>query len=80
MSSQSLAAGAATPLLPVYPFNEPGRPVVLYCGPIAGLLDTDVPGVVELTCASDLNLSWEITPAPNDFPGIGGDVTATWLT
>jgi hypothetical protein len=45
------APDAAGPLSPVYPFNEPGQPVVLHDGPLGGLAATDVAGVVELSCA-----------------------------
>ena len=36
---------APGPLSPVYPFNEPGQPIVLYDGPLGGLAATDVAGV-----------------------------------
>jgi hypothetical protein len=45
------APDAAEPLSPVYPFNEPGQPVVLHNGPLSGLAATEIAGVLELSCA-----------------------------
>jgi hypothetical protein len=62
------APDAAEPLSPVYPFNEPGQPVVLHDGPLGGLAATDVAGVVELSCASRPGLEWRVGPdAPPQF-------------
>jgi hypothetical protein len=59
--SRQFPAGEAVPAIsPVYPFNEPGQPVVLYDGPIGGLAAHDAPGVVELSCVPDLNVVWRI--------------------
>ena len=41
---------APGPLSPLYPYNEPGQPVVLYEGAIGGLASGDVTGSVELSC------------------------------
>src|SRR6266511_453589 len=48
MSTRPTASDAASPLTPVYPFNEPGQPIVLYEGPVGGPATNDAPGVVEL--------------------------------
>lgn len=62
------APDAAEPLSPVYPFNEPGQPVVLHDGPLGGLAATDVAGVVELSCAPRPGLEWRVAPeAPPQF-------------
>ncbi|AZQ39086.1 hypothetical protein EJ357_41325 [Streptomyces cyaneochromogenes] len=51
---------ACQPLTPVYPYNEPGQPVLLHDGPIGGLGATDVHGRVELTCSNGLSFEWEV--------------------
>ncbi len=57
--SRQFPTGEAVPAIsPVYPFNQPGQPVVLYDGPIGAL--ADAPGVVELSCLPDLNVVWRI--------------------
>jgi hypothetical protein len=50
----------AEPLLPVYPFNEPGQPIVLHDGPVGGLATIDVPGLVEVTCARRPSIEWRV--------------------
>lgn len=65
---------ANSPLAPVYPFNEPGEPMTLHNG-LVGVLGTDVPGRIELRCASDLNLGWEIASLPDNFPGFIDNLT-----
>jgi hypothetical protein len=35
---------AVRPLLPVYPFNEPGQPIALHYGLVGGLASDDAPG------------------------------------
>jgi hypothetical protein len=57
---QPPASKAVSPLAPVYPFNEPGQPIVLHDGPVGGLAPDDAPGVVELSCVPDLNIVWRI--------------------
>lgn len=59
---------AAKPLTPVYPFNEPGQPILLYEGPIGGFTSTDVHGSVELSCVPRLSLDWSVeTDASPEF-------------
>jgi hypothetical protein len=66
--SDLFAPDAAAPLSPVYPFNEPGHPIVLHDGPIGGLGATDESGVVELSFAPRPGLKWRVGPeAPPQF-------------
>lgn len=59
---------AAGPVLPLYPFNLPGQPVVLYEGAIGGLASGDVTGSVELSCASRPGIEWHVgREAPPQF-------------
>lgn len=59
---------ALGPLSPLYPFNAPGQPVVLYEGSIGGLAADDVTGWVELSCAPRPGIEWHIEPgAPPQF-------------
>jgi hypothetical protein len=59
---------APGPLSPLYPFNEPGQPVVLYEGAIGGLASGDVTGSVELSCAPRPGIEWHVGPgAPPQF-------------
>ncbi|MEU6064055.1 hypothetical protein ABZ864_06000 [Streptomyces sp. NPDC047082] len=51
---------ACQPLAPVYPYNEPGQPVLLHDGPIGGLGATDVHGRVRLTCSNGFSFEWEV--------------------
>jgi hypothetical protein len=60
MSTQFQSRGAVSTLSPVYPFNEPGQPIVLYDGALGGLAAHDAPGVVELSCIPDLTVVWRI--------------------
>jgi hypothetical protein len=53
---------AAKPLSPLYPFNEPGQPIVLYDRQIGGLAATDVAGVVKMSCARRPSLEWSVGP------------------
>src|SRR2546430_15242186 len=59
MSAPSTDATAG-PVSPVYPFNEPGQPIMLYDGPIGGLAADEVPGTVELACTARPSLEWSI--------------------
>jgi hypothetical protein len=70
MSNRS-PSEAVSPLSPVYLFNEPGQPIVLYDGPVGGPATNDAPGVVELSCVPELNMVWRIeggslTEIPDD--------------
>jgi hypothetical protein len=47
-------------LKPVYPFNEPGRPIQLYHGGIGGLAVKDLSGGVELRCIPEVALEWAV--------------------
>jgi hypothetical protein len=58
MSASSTGLKAETPLSPVYPFNEPGKPITLYDGPAAGAAGTDVRGVVQYDCSPKPGISW----------------------
>lgn len=49
-----------TPLEPVYPFNESGRPIVLHRGPIGGVDPDDQSGLVEMTFDARPGLRWSI--------------------
>ena len=71
MSTQPPASEAASPLPPVYPFNEPGQPIVLHDGPVGGLVPLDAPGVVELSCVPAPGVVWRIEDRSVD--GVVGD-------
>ena len=71
MRTRPPASEAASPHSPVYPFNEPGQPIVLYEGPVGGPATNDAPGVVELSCVPELNVAWRVeggsvTEIPDD--------------
>ena len=51
-----------SPLVPVYPFNEPNQPISLYAGPLGGLGAADVPGAVELSWTPGPSLDWSAGP------------------
>ncbi|MGO8957372.1 MAG: hypothetical protein ACLQFR_08405 [Streptosporangiaceae bacterium] len=66
--SDLFSLDAPDPLLPLYPFNEPGQPVVLYEGAIRGLASVDVTGSVELSCTPRPGIEWHVEPeAPPQF-------------
>jgi hypothetical protein len=71
MSTQPPASDAVSPLPPVYPFNDPGQPIVLHEGLVGGLAPRDAPGVVELSCVPDLAVVWRIEDRSVD--GVAGD-------
>jgi hypothetical protein len=71
MSTQPPASEAVSPLPPVYPFNEPGQPIVLHDGPVGGLVPRDAPGVVELSCVPAPSVVWRIEDRSVD--GVAGD-------
>src|SRR6266508_368990 len=74
--SRQFPTGQAVPAIaPVYPFNEPGQPVVLYDGPIGALAAHDAPGVVELSCLPDLNVVWRIEASSMPVGAPGDSVT-----
>jgi hypothetical protein len=56
---RSVTSGRS-PLSPVYPFNEPGRPIQLYRGSIGGLAVNDLSGGVELRCVPEVSLEWTV--------------------
>ena len=59
---------APGPLSPLYPFNEPGQPVLLYEGAIGGLAIGDVTGSVELACMPRPGIEWHVEQgAPPQF-------------
>jgi hypothetical protein len=60
MSTQPPTSRSVSPIAPVYPFNEPGQPIVLHDGPVGGLAPDDAPGVVALSCVPNLNIVWRI--------------------
>ncbi|WP_205325326.1 hypothetical protein [Glycomyces sp. YM15] len=55
-----MSIGAATPLVPVYPFNRPGEPVILFDGLIGGVQDADIDGKVQLVCSPRPGIEWNI--------------------
>ena len=56
------------PLKPIYPFDEPGRPIELYRGNISGLAVNDVDGGVEFRWKPDPTIVWTIdTGVPPQF-------------
>jgi hypothetical protein len=55
-------SGTVEPLAPIYPFNKPGNPIVLYDGLIGGLAATDVTGVIELSFTPRSSLEWRVGP------------------
>jgi hypothetical protein len=63
-----------SPLEPVYPFDAPDSPIVLYRGPIGGVEPEEQPGVVELVFGAKPKLRWNIerrTGLPSvDFGGV----------
>ena len=71
MSTQPSASEAVSPLPSEYPFNEPGQPIVLHDGSVGGLAPHDAPGVVELSCVSDLGVVWRIQD--RSVVGVPGD-------
>jgi hypothetical protein len=71
------APDAADPLSPLYPFNEPGQPIVLHDGAIGGLGPTDVAGVVELACSRRPTIEWSIQS--DAFPQFANRSTVTLL-
>jgi hypothetical protein len=71
MSTQPSASEAVSPLPPVYPFNEPGQPIVLHDGPVGGLVPYDAPGVVELSCVPTPSVVWRIED--RSVGGVPGD-------
>lgn len=66
---------ASPPLAPVYPFNEPGRPVVLHHGLVGGLATNDVVGTVELSCMPRPSIEWRVEPWAFPPSMIGMEVT-----
>jgi hypothetical protein len=68
---------AVTSLAPVYPFNEPGQPILLYEGPIGGLADMDVTGSVVMTCTPEPIVEWTVDPGT--APHFANRRTATIL-
>jgi hypothetical protein len=66
---------SSSTVAPIYPFNEPGHSVVLYDGPIGGVLDRDLPGRLELGSVPNPQLDWSIQRGPTDWVSGGGAVT-----
>ena len=71
--STLLSGQSQPPLTPVYPFNSPGQPVILYRGPIGGMAAADRSGVVELSFEQGFGIKWAIDadeePDPLNFLG-----------
>jgi hypothetical protein len=57
-----VSSDLGSPLVPVYPFNEPNQPVLLYEGLIGGLAVDDMPGTVELSWTPRPSLDWSVRP------------------
>jgi len=64
-------------LTPVYPFNEPSQPIVLYDGPIAGLTAAEASGVIELSCIPRPSLDWSVRPGASPEFANRSQVTLT---
>ncbi len=63
-----MPAAVNVPLKPIYPFDEPGRPISLYRGDIGGLAVNDVAGGVEFRWTPDPTIVWTVDPgAPPQF-------------
>ncbi|MEV6831227.1 hypothetical protein [Amycolatopsis sp. NPDC051102] len=56
--------GGEDPLVPAYPFNEPGEDVVLYEGPLADDDGQELLGRVLLRCGSRLDVVWRLDEVP----------------
>jgi hypothetical protein len=56
-----------TQLRPVYPFNGPGGPIVLYDGPVGGIAECEQPCRVELAFDDKPSIRWSVEPGPHDF-------------
>jgi hypothetical protein len=69
------ANDASTPLTPVYPFNQPGRAIVLHHGPIGGLATTDVVGTIELSSTPKPSMEWRVEPWAFPPDMVGREVT-----
>lgn len=55
---RTMGDSTETPLAPIYPYNEPGQPILLFDGLVGGLSATDVPGSVELVCTPRPRIEW----------------------
>jgi hypothetical protein len=73
-TQQPPTSRSVSPLSPVYPFNEPGHPIVLHDGLVGGLAPHDAPGVVALSCVPNLNIVWRIGEN-SVLPGSSDSVT-----
>ena len=66
-----MSATTNAPLKPIYPFNEPGRPIQLHRGDISGLGVNDVAGGVELRWTPDPTIVWTVdSDAPPQFANL----------
>ncbi|MEU0510823.1 hypothetical protein [Amycolatopsis sp. NPDC006125] len=54
------------PLVPVYPYNEPGADIQLYAGPLVEADDQQWRGRILLTCGSRLAVVWRLDEIPSD--------------
>jgi hypothetical protein len=59
----------------VYGFNDRGQSILLHEGPIGGLADGDLPGVVELACVPEPRVTWRIGGAAASMPWDVPEVT-----
>jgi hypothetical protein len=48
------------PLVPVYPFNEPGKDITLYNGPLIDIDDGELHGRILMRCGSELDIRWQV--------------------
>lgn len=55
------------PIEPIYPFNAPGQPILLYSGPIGGVVNDKQNGSVELSFAPKPRINWHIDAADSFF-------------
>jgi len=66
--SRATNADETQPVEPVYPFNEPGEPIVVHEGPVGGFNGRVLPGVIELRCSPNPKMAWRLDTAgvPSD--------------
>jgi hypothetical protein len=66
--------GVEAQLQPVYPFNDPGGPIVVYDGPVGGVAACKRRGSVELAFNGKPSVRWSIELDPDDFSMSTGSV------
>jgi hypothetical protein len=61
-------------LQPIYPFDTPNNSIVLYDGPVGGLTEDELPGVVELVLGDKPCLRWRVEHDPHEIRPSTGTV------